>query len=267
MQRLLRLILRWFPDRTFVFVGDSGYGTHEMARFAMRHKDHLSLVSKLHPDAALYEPPPPYSGKGRPRIKGTRMPTPRKSAEMARRRRTTVDWYGGGQRRVEIASGTGCWHKSAHGIVALLWVFVHDLDGTHRDQYFFTTDLAQTPEWVVSLYTGRWNIETTFQEVRSCLGLETTRGWCRNTILRAAPSLFGLYSVVALLYRSLPACRRRATIQWPGKEGITFSDAITSVRQWLWSDWVFQQVDRHRAIQKLPPPIRRTLFSALAAAA
>src|SRR5512135_2208604 len=33
MQRLLRLMLLWFPERRFLFVGDSSYGTHEMARF------------------------------------------------------------------------------------------------------------------------------------------------------------------------------------------------------------------------------------------
>jgi hypothetical protein len=31
MIRLLAVMLRWFPDRRFVFVGDSAYGTHEVA--------------------------------------------------------------------------------------------------------------------------------------------------------------------------------------------------------------------------------------------
>src|SRR5256886_2967764 len=48
---------------------------------------------------------------------------------------------------------------------------------------------------VIATYTGRWNIETTFQEMRAYLGLETTRGRTKNTVLRAAPCLFGLYSV------------------------------------------------------------------------
>src|SRR5262245_24055695 len=34
LQSLLRVLLRWFPDRQFVFAGDCGYGSHEMARFA-----------------------------------------------------------------------------------------------------------------------------------------------------------------------------------------------------------------------------------------
>ena len=56
MCRLLRLVLLRFPTRSFVFVGDSGYGTHEVARFCHRHRARLTLVSKLHPDANLFLP-------------------------------------------------------------------------------------------------------------------------------------------------------------------------------------------------------------------
>lgn len=66
----LRVLLIRFPGRAFVFAGDCGYGTHEVARFCYRHRARLTLVSKLHPDANLFDPPPPYAGKGRPRLKG-----------------------------------------------------------------------------------------------------------------------------------------------------------------------------------------------------
>ena len=95
------------------------------------------------------------------------------------------------------------------------WVFVRDRDGTHRDEYFFTTDPALAPAAIIGHYTGRWNIETTFQESPlPTSGLETTRGWCRQTVLRAAPCLFGLYTVVALLYQALPESKR-----WGGWSG------------------------------------------------
>ncbi|WP_157469651.1 hypothetical protein [Gemmata sp. SH-PL17] len=42
------------------------------------------------------------------------------------------------------------------------------------------------------------------QEMRAELGLETTRGWREKTVLRAAPCLFGLYTVVALLFHARP---------------------------------------------------------------
>jgi hypothetical protein len=50
MCRLLRVVLLRFPGRRFVFVGDSSYGTHEVARFVHRHRARLALVSKLHPE-------------------------------------------------------------------------------------------------------------------------------------------------------------------------------------------------------------------------
>src|SRR5262249_20590977 len=55
MCRLLRLMLLRFPGRRFVFVGDAGYGTHELARFCHRHRARLTLVSKLHPEANLFD--------------------------------------------------------------------------------------------------------------------------------------------------------------------------------------------------------------------
>lgn len=266
--RLLRLMLRWFPDRRFVFVGDSAYGTHEVARFCHRYRARLCLVSKLHPDANLFEPPPPYTGKGRPRVKGERLPKPREAVSAARRyKRLSVGWYGGGTRRVETVTGTAHWYKSGEGLVPIFWVFVRDRDGTHRDEYFYTTDVRLNGRRVIEYYTGRWNIETTFQEVRCCLHLETTQGWCRSTVLRVTPCLFGLYSVVALLYNGLPAERRTGAIAWPGKTSVTFSDALTAVRRWFWSEGVFARVAGGSAIQKLPAPLCDLLYSALAPAA
>jgi hypothetical protein len=268
MCRLLRLMLLRFPDRRFVFVGDAGYGTHEVARFGHRHRGRLTLVSKLHPEANLFDPPPPYKGNGRPPVKGPRRPKPREAVSEARRfKRRTVAWYGGGTREVETADGTGHWSKSGHGLVPIRWAFVRDRTGTHRDEYFFTTDAAMDVAAIIAHYTSRWNIETTFQELRCSLGLETTRGWCRNTVLRAAPCLFGLYSVVAVLYHALPEAKRTGAVSWPGKATVTFSDALLCVRRWLWGECVFPHAGCDGGLEKLPEPLREVLLVALAPAA
>src|SRR5690349_14075904 len=65
LRLLLRVLLRWFPGRQFVFAGDQGYGSHEMATLAGGSRGRPHLVSKFYPDANLYEPPPEYKGKGR----------------------------------------------------------------------------------------------------------------------------------------------------------------------------------------------------------
>lgn len=268
MCRLLRVMRLWFPDRRLIFVGDAGYGTHEVARFAHRHRLGLTLVSKLHPEANLFEPPPPYSGQGRPRVKGAALPKPAQAAAAARRlKERTVAWYGGGTRRVGTLSRVGHWYKSGAGLVPIRWVFVRDRDGTHRDEFFFSTDPKLSPVTIIETYTARWNLETTFQELRALLGLETTRGWCRETVLRVAPCLFGLYTAVALLYRALPESKRSGRVEWPGKAGATFSDALMAVRRWLWREWVFPQVGVDSVVQKLPEPVQDLLLCGLAPAA
>lgn len=266
MCRLLRLMLLWFPQRTFVFVGDAGYGSHEVARFCHRHRGRLTLVSKLHPDANLHQPPPPYAGKGRPRQKGAKLPKPRQAAAAAALLPLEVGWYGGASRRVTHSSGVGSWYKAGAGLVPIRWVFVRDQSGTHRDEYFFTTDSTCTPVSIIEHYTSRWNIETTFQELRDYLGLETTRGWCQATVLRLAPCLFGLYTVVAVVYTALPAPKRSGSITWPGKQVVTFSDALTAVRRCLWAEGVFPQVENGAILEKLPASLREIIFSALAPA-
>jgi DDE superfamily endonuclease/Archaeal putative transposase ISC1217 len=271
MRQLLAVLIHWFPDRQFVFAGDGGYGTHALARFAHRHQRHLSLVSLFYPDANLYDPPPAVVGKrnGRPRKKGDKRPTP--AAVVAATSEPTalnVSWYGGGRRDVEVVSGTGQWFKSGKGLVPVLWVFVRDRTGTHRDSYLFSTDLSLTAQRVIETYTGRWSIETTFQELRAYLGLETTRGWKERTVLRAAPCLFGLYSVVALLYSQLPAgTDHPGAVAYRGKTEVAFSDAITAVRRQLWLEGVFESHGQTEVFENLPRPFQAVLLAALAPAA
>jgi hypothetical protein len=268
LHRLLRLLLRWFPDRQFVFAGDQGYGSHETAVLARDSHGRLAVVSKFYPDANLYEPPGAYAGNGRPRVKGAKRPTPQAVVAQTPRTRLNVAWYGGGRRDVEVVSGTGHWYKAGQGLVEVRWVFVHDLTGTHRDEYFYSTDVTMTPQGIIEEYTGRWNVETTFEEARAYLGLESTRGWCERTVLRAEPCLLGLYSVVALWYWLLPEQdQEQGVVAWEGKQTVTFSDAITAVRRWLWTHWVFPRAGHDAAFEKLPEAFRQLLLYALAPAA
>jgi DDE superfamily endonuclease len=268
LRQLVAVLLRWSPGRRFLLAGDGGFGSHEMAAFAHRHRRRLALISRFGPKANLFEPPPPYGGKGRPRVKGAELPAPGETVAATAPTKLEVSWYGGGRRQVETVSGTGQWYKSGEGLAPVRWVFVRDLTGTHRDDYFFSTDVEMEPRAVIEGFTGRWSIETTFQEMRAYVGLETTRGRSEATVLRMAPCLFGLFSVVALLYRRL---RERgyatAEVAWAGKSEVTFSDAITTVRRWLWVDWVFANHGQGDAFSKLPRELREILLSALAPAA
>lgn len=268
---LLAMLMHWFPERKFTFAGDNAYGTHAMARFASKHAGRLTLVSKIVADANLFEPPPKrIKGKnGRPAVKGRSLPSPAAVAKSRRGgKKLRVRWYGGGWRNVKVYTGVGCWYKSGKGIVTIRWVYVIDLDGTHRDECFFATDPSMSPEAIIEMYGGRWNIETTFQEMREHFGLETTRGWSENTVLRMGPCLFLLYTIVVVFYDTMPASSTHLRMRrWAGKESVTLSDMIISVRHHLWCEWVFAQVPGGGAVQKLPTQIRKLLDFGLTQAA
>lgn len=273
VRQLLAVLLRWFPERRFRFTADGNFATHELAAFAQRQQPRLALVSKFYPDANLYAPPPPpVRGQklpGRPRRKGAKLPKPEEVvAQRRRQQKLNVAWYGGGRRDISVVTETGHWYKAGRGLVPVRWVYVHDRTGTHRDEYFFTTALELTAQEIVESYTGRWNIETTFQEMRSYLKLEKTRGWTKKTVLRTAPCLFGLYAVIAVWYAELPArWRKQQQVNYAGKSDVTFSDAITAVRRWLWEGWVFAMPEHKGAFAKIPPRLRVALLQAVAPAA
>jgi hypothetical protein len=268
---LLARLMRWFPERHFIFVGDSGYGTSETARFCHHHRQHLTLVSKFYGDAALYEPPPPRTHHtiGRPRVKGQKLASPQAVvANTAKRTRLTVAWYGGTSRDIEIVTGTGHWYRIGEDLVAVRWVYVHDATGTHRDEYLFTTDLQMPPKQIVECYTQRWSLETTFQECREYLKLESPKCYGQQTVLRFTPCLFGLYSIVVLLYLQLPEpVRSTWVILWKGKLTVTFSDMMACVRREIWTQWFFQTHQETTPFLKLPSALQATILYALAPAA
>lgn len=267
--QLMALLIHWFGQRTFILLGDGGYASHELARFCHRHRRHVTLVSRFYPQANLYDLPPANQPRtGRPRTKGRKLAAPNAVVQQAKPKRFTVHWYGGKTRRVQLVWGQGHWYKGGQGLVPVRWVFVHDLQGTHRDEYFYCTAPTCSPDQIVSLYTGRWSIEVTFQEVRAHLGFNTPRNWSKNSVLRTAPCLLGLFSVVSLIFANQARGRTIKPLgaPWYVKEQLTFSDAMSCVRRLCWSE-VLKQSSTHAGVLKLPRRLRLLLLEQLSRAA
>ena len=261
----MSILLNWFPDKKFVLLGDGGYASHDLARFCYRHRHRLALVAKFGPDGALYAPPPPPKKNkkgGRPRVKGKKLKTPEAVVSTSRLRKTTVWWYGATERQVRVCHGHGQWYHAGAGLVPVHWVFVRDEQGTRRDEYFYTTHDAFTPEQVVTLYTLRWNLEVTFQELRAHLGFEKTRRRVSNSVLRMAPCLLGLFSVICLIYHEHLKRHKVTTCDRPcyAKSEPTFTDAIATVRRLFWKETVLAQPYFRKACKNLPPKLQEFIL-------
>ena len=262
---LMSILLNWFPDKKFVLLGDGGYASHDLARFCYRHRHRLALVAKFGPAGALYAPPPPPKKNkkgGRPRVKGKKLKTPEAVVATSRLRKTTVWWYGATERQVRVCHGHGQWYHAGAGLVPVHWVFVRDEQGTRRDEYFYTTHDAFTPEQIVTLYTLRWNLEVTFQELRAHLGFEKTRQRVPNSVLRMAPCLLGLFSVICLIYHEHLKRHKVTTCDRPcyAKSEPTFTDAIATVRRLFWKETVLAQPYFRKACKNLPPKLQEFIL-------
>ena len=118
-RQMLLLVRRWWPEREIVAVADSGYACIRLLAACRRFlpKKPVTFVTRLRLDAALYEPAPPRKPKqiGRPRLKGKRLPTLAAVADDPGTIWTPVavaDWYGKGERAVEVASATALWYHT-----------------------------------------------------------------------------------------------------------------------------------------------------------
>lgn len=151
-------------------------------------------------------------------------------------------WYGEVRRTIEITSGTAVWYHISRPAVPIRWVVIRDPKGKFRPQALLCTKLAAKPEEIVEWFVKRWQVEVTFREVRTHLGVETQRQWSDKAIARTTPLLLGLFSLITL-FAHHSTVRGKLPIRqaaWYKKTLPTFADALASVRQRFWSNFTFQ---------------------------
>jgi hypothetical protein len=270
-QQMIRQLRRWLPRRPLVVVADGSYAALEL--LAACQALSVTVVTRLRLDAALYEPAPPYAGKGPPRRKGKRLPTPQQYLAAPDTTWTTVDlrWYDGQWRSMEIASQTALWFHYGLPSVPIRWVLIRDPEDWYETVCLLCTDQAATPPSIVDWFVMRWQLEVTFEEVRRHLGVETQRQWSDKAIARTTPLLLGLFSWVTLVAHAFhssghPVTARRAA--WYTKPLPTFSDALALVRHQLWScSLTFHTSEEKPDMAKVPHPFLVSLVETLCYAA
>src|SRR5215207_5440127 len=272
--QLLLLVRRWYPEREIVAVADGSYASLKLLDRCRRLSNPITFITRLRLDAALYEPAQPrYPGQmGRTRLKGERLPNLSAVAEdpaTVWRAITVASWYSSEERTVEIVSDTAVWHSTGLPAVPLRWVLIRDPKEEFVTQALLCTDLDAQPERIISWFVRRWQMETTFQEVRQRLGFETQRHWSQIAIQRSAPALLGLFSLVTLFAHQQKArisnAARRAA--WYEKAHPTFSDALALVRRELWAHSTFCRSPREADTVKVSLALVERLTDAVCYAA
>lgn len=240
MEDMVRTVAGWLPDAQFLFCGDGAY-----ASLAGRLPANVQLVSRMRCDAALYALPPAKKkkGPGRPPKKGRRLPCPRGMAQLVGKRwkRCRIDLYGELVER-DLFAFTALWYEVCSDRPVKI-VIVRDPEGQQDDEFFFTTDLAMTPQAIVFCYTGRWAIEVAFRETKQYLGMDHPQARKKRAVLRIAPFCLWLNALIKAWFiaqsRQAQPTMPENDPWYPHKNTISFQDMLGALRLHFWRQTIF----------------------------
>ena len=272
--QMISQLRRWMPERDIVVVADGAYSVLKLLAHCISLPNPVTMVTRLRVNAALYDPPASRkSGQlGRQPIKGQRLPTIKTVIEAEDTRWTRIvlpKWYSQQDRPIEIVTATALWYHIGIKPVPIRWVVARDPLEKFPTQALLCTDPSVDPVQILSWFMLRWQVETTFQETRTHLGIETQRQWSDLAIQRTTPALLGLFSIITLMAnrrakRGALPIRQTA---WYAKETATFSDALASVRRLLWAVSIYSMSPEIDDVRKLKSHMVDRLTNALCYAA
>jgi SRSO17 transposase len=233
---LIKALADALPERRIVVVGDSAYTNGSIIRGRPKK---VTIVGRSRLDAQLYAPAPkPRAGRmGRPRVRGSRLPSPEKQVANARWKRVEVTVYG---RTVKVRAIVidALWYRVGRSELLRL-VVVRDFPGHERDDVFVSTDPAMSPKSIIETFSLRWSLEHTFHECKGKLGFEDPQNRKNHAVERTAPMALWLHTLTVLWYLGdgqHSRAARQPTVPWYTKTAPTFSDMLATLRRASWTE-------------------------------
>ena len=83
------------------------------------------------------------------------------------------------------------------------WLLVKAPNGQFPPQALLSTDQTIPPQQMLTFFIQHWTVETTFEEARAHLGMETQWPWNDQAIARNTPLVLALFAMVAILAHTL----------------------------------------------------------------
>ena len=232
---MLKQIVSWVGARRIDLLADGAYPSHDLVRDLPRS---VILTSRIRRDAKLFNLAPPRTGRrGRPAEKGVPLPKLEKIAESATFESVKVLRYGQ-VCDVLLYSFPVLWYSVSKKPIRI--VIVRDPEGVEHDDFFFTTDVASKAPAIVVRYSARWGIEEANREVKQSLGFDQVQSWSPRAVLRQAPFVLFVHSLVQAAYHTAAMPARAADPAPPP----AFGRILTSLRAELWGQRIGSSFNR-----------------------
>ena len=202
------------PGRDLHAVADSAYAGEELKKLGKN----VTWTTRLRKDAAVHGLPPERTGKrGRPRVRGARLPKLAGLAAATAFTQVTVTRYGKTE-TVQTAAITCLWY-TVFGTRPVQVVLVRDKSASGYDLALVTTDLNASPAQVIERYAARWSIEVAIEDAKQEFGAGQARNRTPNAVRRTVPFQLACQAIAACWYATAghdPADieERRAAAPW-----------------------------------------------------
>ncbi len=184
-RRLVEALAVALPGRRIDVVADSAYAGKALRGLPAA----VTWTTRLRSNAALYELAPPRTGRrGRPRIKGSKLPPLATLTTQTTFNAVSVHRYGT-TATVQVAVIHCLWY-GVFGPQQVQAILVRDTAKTGHIIALASTDLAATPAQIIERYAARWSIEVAIQDAKQTVGVGQARNRVRPAVERTVP--FGL---------------------------------------------------------------------------
>lgn len=263
-REMIDLVLARFPERIVHLLFDGAYATKAWRGLPER----VTLTTRMRSTAALYELAPVATGKrGRPALKGKRLPSLAKLAQTLVFAPVTVTGPDGRERNVHVASLTCLWYGPLH-TRAIKLLLVRDPERTEGyDIAIASTDADANASELIARYQCRWTIETSFQEAKTH-GVGAARNRVKEAVQRTVPFGF-LCQTLTIVHYQLHGdadhdlgARRRLAPWYPHKQTISYADMLASLRRGLIRAEYRAQAPRRSHSPQIAPPRSRSALTA-----
>lgn len=252
--QMLAELVKHESKRRFLVFADNAYVNRSIVR---ELPEGVDLVGRGRMDAALYAPPPPYRGVGRPRVKGERLDSPEQRARKGRWQKLDVLIYGRPV-TVRVKVFDALWYIVG-GSRRMRFVLVSDWPGHDKDDVLVCTDLTMDAKNIIEGYCQRWSLEETFGWAKSRLGFEDPHNRAEHAVQRTAPMALWAYSIVVVWYAKWARRRKILPMRFGSwyrhKTAPSFADMLATLRRQCWTIWVSDQANRGRLDQKSLAPL------------
>lgn len=252
MIEMLQRIEAHAPEKPLHFLGDSAYTAPAvLARIPPR----IEVTGRAPLDARLHAPPPErHAGqRGRPRIRGERLPSPEELLAAAGLKRMRLSLYQGRPYHVRVAEIEARFFRTPNRKVKV--VAVEHLRGGRGKEVFYSTAADASVEQILGWFSRRWPVEVTFHDAKQHLGVGEPQNRTRKAARRTAATGFLLYSLVVLWHECIRPESAPSLRDWRGKSAPSFADMLAALR----SDSFRQFTQKHLSTPDIPPDIQKIL--------